>query len=425
MDDNGIPPSSGENTSGTESYSVDDFERLASTTDMYDRIALTLQRSDIDATVLRAVTLQLAGAPPRPQKLGKDVRGDIHLAIVSDASATLSRFLSAVTDLAPQSTIHLNGTNSSLAGIVGNVSGGALTPGPLLDSDIDLTVIEHFGSTRSKTQNAIQQIIDTSQYSFAKSNYHETVGAPGSILLATHAKYGEFDDYVSIPDQIDLEPALSSSVDLVLINWVRYRDELDTDEDPLPVALTRQYLEYARTIDPELSDGTRNEIREYTQTILERLAESDDAPEFPVTGQRLYDTLVRFTQAHARLRLADVTSHSDAARTIDLVDTVLRTLGVAPDAGSFDGELIKTGGDSGASGSTVAEFPDVPDEHIDQVTETVGRLQSEFEDGAPEAEVISQCQQSGLSSAAIESALDACKIRGAVYEPRVDVYRTT
>ena len=59
---------------------------------MYDRLTATLGHSDIDEAVTRAIVLQLVGAPTRSTELGADIRGDIHLAIVSDTAANFSHF---------------------------------------------------------------------------------------------------------------------------------------------------------------------------------------------------------------------------------------------------------------------------------------------------------------------------------------------
>ena len=377
---------------------------------MYDRLTATLGHSDIDEAVTRAIVLQLVGAPTRSTELGADIRGDIHLAIVSDTAANFSHFFSAVIDLAPLQTAHLNGTNTTMTGILGSVSDGDLSPGPLLCDDVELTVIEQLNSLGEKTHNAFQQIVDTGSYSFATANYRKTVSATGSILLGVNPKYGQFDGYEPIAEQLNLTPALLAGVDLPIINLADSVTPVQTSEDSLPSDLARQYLAYARSIDPTLTDGTVEAIDAYLETLKSCLA--DDNLSYRPGITRLQHTLTRFALAYARLRLSDQTSRSDTTRVITLVDGVLRDLGVDPDIGDFDADVVETG---------VSKTERDRSKNLKQI---VAEVEREYpKKGAPIEEVIDTASRNGITPSHIDQELEALLRKAEIYEPREDHLR--
>lgn len=373
-----------------ENIDAADLHELNVASDMYDRLATTLDNSDISSTVIQSIVLQLAGAPARPRDVGEDIRGDIHLAIVSEDEVNLSRFLSAVGDIAPQETVRLNGTSTTLAGAIGSVSGGTLDPGPVLDDHTDLTIIENFDELDSSTQSAFQQTIDSGTYSFAKANYQGTVGASGSLLFAQSPRYGNFDGYEPVGEQLDLLPAIVGGVDLVLTNQRDITDNVSTSEDALPVEIAREYLKYARTIDPTLTAVTANHITTYLKEISGEI--EDDAPYTPGLA-RLQETLIRFALAHARLRLADETEPQDAKRSIQLVKSVLGDIGIDPEREDSQRERIRT------------------------VKEVIKENSEGRHDGVPTEKVVEECVEMGFDREVVEDEIEKLRRQGDVYEP--------
>ncbi|WP_161973235.1 minichromosome maintenance protein MCM [Halostella litorea] len=398
----------------SQSGDDEELQKLATTHDMYDRLSATLDQQDIDADVSRCVVLQLAGSHDFEVDFGEGISGDIHLAIVSDAGANLSRYLTRVSELAPGSVHHLNGTNTTKAGAIGSVSGGDLTPGPLLDSETDFTIIEQFDSLGSKTQESFQQILDTGRYSFAKANYRETVSTSGSVLLAQNPKYGDFDQYESISKQIDLSPSVLHSVDLAITNRQQESNQVDTDEDELPLELAQQYLELAQSYTPVLTDESRDEISDFLTEYKKVVAEKE-LEYYPGTG-RLTDTLIRFTVAHARLRLAERTTESDAVRSRQLLKDILLSLGVDFETGRFDADVV----------DTAAHEDKEKREELDKLKRVISELESEYDEGAPIDLVLDRGVEIGLGDySKIEELVTHLKHQGEAYEPQTDYLRVT
>jgi replicative DNA helicase Mcm len=396
----------------SESTSEEDLKELAGSYDMFERISLTLSQPGIDATVVQAVVLQLTGAPELETSLGENIRGEIHFAIVSDATANLSRFITAVDELAPQETAHLNGTNTTLAGMVGSVSGGDLTPGPLVDEDISLTLVEQLDSTGTKTQDALQQVLDAGTYSFAKANYRETVETSGAILLGANPKYGHFDLYEPISAQLDLTPALATGVDLPIMNIPDNASSVDSDESPLPADMARDFLSYARSISPELEEDTVITINRFIAASWDAITDEDQP--YSIGKARLKESLLRFSLAHARLRLSDRTTVGDAKRAISLVEAVFSEIGIQTEVeAEFDADVVETGQSKSQR------------DRIQNVRQMISNLEDEYDYGAPISVVIERATELGISESKAEHEIEKLKHRGEVFNPEDGYLRTT
>jgi len=397
--------------SPTSAQIPEEHQTLAANHDMYERLAKTLDQPDIDADATHSIVLQLAGAPTRSQELGEDIRGNMHLAIVSDASANLSRFLTAVADLAPYQTAHVNGTNVTLAGAIGSTSGGSLTPGPLIDDSTPLCMIEQLDEIGGQTHEAFQQILDASSYSFTKSNYRQTVSASGSILIAGNPKYGNFDQYEPIAEQLNLRPAIHAGVDMTLVNITNKTNSVQTAEDSLSGELARKYLASARTLDPTLTTETTEEINQYLHKFGRDLKD-DDLP-YNLGINRLRETFIRLSLSHARLRLSRETIRSDATRAINLVQSVLEDIGITPEQGELDADMIE-------AGTTKSQR-----DKIKNLKDIVGQIEDEYKHGAPRSEVLDIAESTGMDRSKAEHEVEKLLEKAEVYEPAEDRLRTT
>lgn len=212
----------------------------------------------------------------------------------------------------------------------------------MLDSSTELTIIDQFSELDNQSQSAFQQILDTGQYSFSKSRFQDTVPASGSILVATNPRYGNFDDFEPIGEQLNLTPPVAGGLDLVVTNIREQTATVDTPEDPLEGDLVRRYIELARSQTPELTEESLAAMDDYLEEVKSSI-DTEYAGYTPSTV-RLRRSLIRFTLAHARLNLADKTSSADANRVISLVEAALADLGVDPEVGEFDTDIVETGG---------------------------------------------------------------------------------
>lgn len=320
-------------------------QTLADEYNMFSRLCETIARPGIDSTVVQASTLQLVNGCRHDREVGAAIRGDIHLTVVADATVNLSRFVSVLMDLPPDSA-HLNGTSTTLTGAVGSVKGGSLTPGPLLEDDILSTYIEQADSMNSNVSSALQQILDAGSYSFTKSNYRETVDAPGSVFVGTNPEYGGFDEYEPVGKQLNLEFKILQSTDLVLVNRNNHTP-FESDEDGLPLKLATEYIQAARSADPEFTTEAADVLEDYLTEYKLAVADTDFEPyRQPVFGpERVSESMQRFAEAHAKTNLEPEVTAEDAATIVDLFQSAHSAVGIniEEQQGTFDADIVEAG----------------------------------------------------------------------------------
>ena len=285
--------------------------------------------------------------------------------------------------------------------------------------------------------------------SISKAGINATLKSRCSLLGAANPKYGRFDQYEPIGEQIDLEPALISRFDLIFtvtdqpdpeedaaladhILRTNYAGELntqraevsnpnhdqaeveavtDTVEPAIDPDLLRKYIAYAkRTCYPTMSDEAKAAIREFYVDLRAKGAD-EDAP-VPVTARKL-EALVRLAEASARVRLSDTVEREDADRVIDIVRSCLQDIGVDPETGEFDADVIETG----TSKSQRDRIKSIKD-----VIETVD-AEYEGEAGAPLDAIVERAEAEGIEEEKVMDQIEQLRRKGDVYSPSTDQFK--
>ena len=285
--------------------------------------------------------------------------------------------------------------------------------------------------------------------SISKAGINATLKSRCSLLGAANPKYGRFDQYEPIGEQIDLEPALISRFDLIFtvtdqpdpdkdaalaehILRTNYAGELETQRtkvanpnhtaeevasvtdtvDPeIDPDLLRKYIAYAkRTCFPTMTDEAKAAIRDFYVDLRAKGAD-EDAP-VPVTARKL-EALVRLAEASARVRLSDTVERADADRVIDIVRSCLQDIGVDPETGEFDADVIETG----TSKSQRDRIKSIKD-----VIETVD-AEYEKEAGAPLEAIVERAEAEGIEESKVMDQIEQLRRKGDLYSPKTDQYK--
>ena len=294
-----------------------------------------------------------------------------------------------------------------------------------------------------------QGVVLHNSISISKAGINATLKSRCSLLGAANPKYGRFDHYEPIGEQIDLEPALISRFDLIFtvtdepdperdadladhILRTNYAGELNTQRDrmanpehsraevesvtetvapAIEPELLRKYIAYAkRDCFPAMTDEARAAIREFYVDLRAKGAD-EDAP-VPVTARKL-EALVRLAEASARVRLADEVTAADAERVIEIVRSCLKDIGVDPETGEFDADVVETGTSKSQR------------DRIKSLKGLIESIEADYDDGAPVEEVLDQAGEIGLDRGKAEQEIESLKKKGEVYEPSIDHLRTT
>ncbi|MFB6106625.1 MAG: LAGLIDADG family homing endonuclease, partial [Halobacteriaceae archaeon] len=301
----------------------------------------------------------------------------------------------------------------------------------------------------SEDRSAMHEALEQQSISVSKAGINATLKSRCSLLGAANPKYGRFDQYEPIGEQIDLEPALISRFDLIFtvtdqpdaekdeelaehILTTNYAGELNThrtqmtqsnvsaeeveavtDEvaPDIEAELLRKYIAYSRrNCFPTMTEDAIERIRNF-YVDLRAQGQDEDAP-VPVTARKL-EALVRLAEASARVRLADEVTETDATRVIDIVRSCLRDIGVDPETGQFDADVVETGTSKSQR------------DRIKNLRGLIAEIENEYDEGAPVEEILSRAEETGMDRSKAEHEIEQLKQKGEVYEPSQGHLRTT
>ncbi|MUV60022.1 minichromosome maintenance protein MCM, partial [Halobacterium sp. CBA1126] len=320
-----------------------------------------------------AMILQLFSGVTKHLPDESRIRGDLHMLLIGDPGTGKSALISYVQNIAPRS-VYTSGKGSSSAGLTaaavrddfGDGQQWTLEAGALVLADQGVAAVDELDKMAADDRSAMHEALEQQKISISKAGINATLKARCSLLGAANPKYGRFDQYEPIGEQIDLEPALISRFDLIFtvtdepdpeedaklarhILQTNYAGELNTQQEQLASAnhtedeveeqtdtvapaidasLLRKYIAYSRrNCYPTMTDEAREAIEEF-YVDLRAEGQGEDAP-VPVTARQL-EALVRLGEASARVRLSDKVEEEDAERVIEIVRSCLQDIGVDP-----------------------------------------------------------------------------------------------
>ncbi|OYR73312.1 LAGLIDADG family homing endonuclease [Halorubrum ezzemoulense] len=306
-------------------------------------------------------------------------------------------------------------------------------------------LVVHNSSDRSAMHEGLEQ----QKISVSKAGINATLKARCSLLGAANPKYGRFDQYEPIGEQIDLEPALISRFDLIFtvtdspdpehdsrlakhIIKTNYAGELNTQREELASSeftseqvaevteevapeidseLLRKYIAHAkRSCFPTMTEEAKEVIEEFYVDLRSKGAD-EDAP-VPVTARKL-EAMVRLSEASARVRLSDTVEREDADRATDIVESCLKDIGVDPETGQFDADVVETGTSKSQR------------DRIKNIKGLIADIEEEYQEGAPVEEVLDRAGEIGMDQGKAEGEIEKLRTKGEVYEPKQGHLRTT
>jgi|TARA_B100000315_G_scaffold244512_1_gene269173 replicative DNA helicase Mcm len=376
--------------------------------------------------VKEALLLQLVGGVRKVRSDKVVSRGDTHILLVGDPGSGKSAMLKRISVIAPKGR-YVSGRGISGAGLTAAVvkdeflKGWSLEAGALVLASNGICCIDEMDKMISEDRAAMHEALEQQTVSISKANIQATLISRTTVLAAANPKFGRFDPFGIIAEQINMPPTLINRFDLIFpikdlpdeardekmaSHILKLHQDPDFYEPEISTEFLRKYIAYAKQkVVPTITNNALQEIKEFYLKMRTSGSEEGVIKAIPISARQL-EALVRLTEATARLRLSDKATENDAKRAIDLIESCLMEVGLDKETGKIDIDRIATG----ISASQRS--------HIIVIKEIITDLENKVGKTIPIDDVIAEAKSKGVDEAKAEDVLEKLKRVGEIFEPR-------
>ncbi|MHA2073319.1 MAG: ATP-binding protein [Candidatus Hodarchaeales archaeon] len=391
-----------------------------------DSLAPSIYGHDL---VKEAIASLLFGGTLKETPDGIKLRGESNVLLIGDPGVGKSQILKFISKLAPRA-IYTTGKGSTAAGLTAAVlrdpDTGEITleAGALVLADQGIAMVDEFDKMRPDDRVAIHEAMEQHTISIAKAGIVATLNARTSILAAANPRRGRWNPYRDPAENLNLPPTLLSRFDLLFVLEDKPHPQEDHDkgshilnihqsqtlsrDPPIEQDLLRKYIAYARReVRPRLTDEAKERLLEYYLELRQTSGEIDEKGPDPIAiTPRQLESLVRLSEARAKMRLSDEVSFDDASGAVNLMNATLEKLAKDADTGKLDIDKVS----SGISAKSRRR--------LDKIDNLIDRM-LEHADDAPVAikDIIDQAIEEGIDKSQVVRAIDEMTRRGILFEP--------
>lgn len=430
---------------------------LGNSVDIFDRMIASIAPSIFGYDEIKeAMALQLFSGVPKHLPDGSRIRGDIHVLLVGDPGIAKSQLLRYAIKLSPRG-IYTSGKGTTSAGLTATAvkdefgdGRWTLEAGALVLADKGLAAVDEMDKMAKEDRSALHEAMEQQTISVAKAGILATLKSRCALLGAANPKFGRFDRYENIAQQINMPPALISRFDLIFILTDETNRQLDTNiaehimrghyageinaqfqntqssdvtQEQIDLAMEviqpsiepemmRKYIAYSkRNIFPVLEDDARQQIIDFYLNLRSQGASDANSP-VPVTARQL-EALVRLAEGSARMRLSDTVTTADVNRIIRIVTESLKQVMTDPETGKLDADIISTG------------MAKSQRDRAKLIRDIIREVQQEHEGKAPKTEVMQRAVEAGVDEDRVDEMIKKLKREGSIFEPRNGYLKTT
>ena len=349
----------------------------------------------------------LGGTPPvssgvQNTSAGMTIRSNVHVLIVGDPGMGKSQMLLAAAQVVTRS-VYVGGNTASTTGLTVSMtkeSSGevGIEAGALVLADQGVCLIDEFDKMERNHQDGLLEAMEQQQVSIAKAGVVASLPARCSVIAAANPKHGSYNLGKTVAENLSMASPLLSRFDLVFI----LLDQADTNQDqrissnimslyrqqggavaqgngtcsgpnaamqfeqysehdrvpmmtrlpwvaetqkqPLPADLVKDYIAYAREYcHPKMTGAAAEVLKQYFMEL--RYPTNHNKDNVPITTRQL-EALIRLSQARAKACLRDFVLKEDAEDVVELMRESVRQVHVTDAAGHIDKSRGGAGGTS-------------------------------------------------------------------------------
>lgn len=254
-----------------------------------------------------------------------NIRGDINVLLVGDPGTAKSQLLRCAAMAAPRS-VHATGQGASSAGLTASVRRDSslnewvLEGGALVLADGGVCAIDEFDKMGDTDRAAIHEAMEQQRISIAKAGIVASLHARCSVIAAANPARGSYNPSLTFSQNVALGEAIVSRFDLLIV----VRDIVDRADDrvtatfitqshsntnaasSIPFDILKKYIIYARGIRPVIEDIDSRKIAQ----VYGELRKETKGSGVPITVRHV-ESIIRLSEAHAKLRLSSRVSRED------------------------------------------------------------------------------------------------------------------
>lgn len=183
------------------------------------------------------------------------------------------------------------------------------------------------------------------------------------------------------------------------------------NEEHIDSTFFRKYIAYARqNVQPIMTEEAKQEIQEFYVTIRE---DGADDGRISITARKL-ESIVRLSEASARIRLSDTVTKQDTTQAIEILKASLRESGTDPETGELDAGVTEQG-----TSKTQADRKEII---ITTINELNDEIDDEYEYASLES-ILDTLEEQGVDIDKAKEEIGTMTNKGVLIEPSTNYYR--
>jgi replicative DNA helicase Mcm len=308
-------------------------------------------------TIKQAILYHLVGGTQKEEN-GITSRGALHVLIIGDPGTGKTQLMQSAEKLGDSVLVSGTGVNSDgFSAMVTIDQNGrpVIIEGALVKADQKYLHIDKLDKMSPDLYSVLETSMEQQCYPLAKNGVIKYLDTRVSVLATSNPVLGRYNMYQTIGQNINLPIGLLNCFDLIFISRDHpdhYVDQmvaerilqLDHSKKPkettlIEPALLRQYIELASQIKTTMTHEAKTRLKDY-YLEMRKATEQEDA--ISITPRQL-QSLIRLSEAHAKLHLRESVLLSDVTDAYKVFSTFLEQVAVDVITGHIDIDVLVTG----------------------------------------------------------------------------------